>query len=395
MIQYIDGTDHRRVFSATRLFQKRLSVLPGVPAAKKEPVVHNVPLDTQQNGVYLVLRPLEMEKDHRWLVKALGKIKDMIGLRQFLALQHWGVMVDNAYYHLHIKEGNKIALSIGPLDPPTIVVPLWKTALDPEKRIQIAIEVIKAMGKYSKPEEVDIYEGVKGTEGNERLPDKLMSPEDRQKYVVTEAEGSKKGPSRRFTGEYNAIANNCINFASSWITQVAATNPDPAAAHWVITEVLRQKVLNTADDMEATAFDTSVAVVDKTVAVVDTTVVTVERTTSRAKKMATTAVTKAKGAADDAVTAAVTKADNVAAAVAKSTATAALVLKEVSETLKKIIKDPSKMQELQDLVIKLILILLGLPIPPEKVEEEAVEGGQASAVEGEKVPEVVEVVATK
>lgn len=209
----------------------------------------------------------------------------------------------------------------------------------------IAIEVIKAMGKYSKPEEVDIYEGVKGTEGNERLPDKLMSPEDRQKYAVTEAEGSKKGPSRRFTGEYNAIANNCINFASSWITQVAATNPDPAAAHWVITEVLRQKVLNTADDMEATAFDTSVAVVDKTVAVVDTTVVTVERTTSRAKKMATTAVTKAKGAADDAVTAAVTKADNVAAALAKSTATAALVLKEVSETLKKIIKDPSKMQE--------------------------------------------------
>lgn len=368
LIQYIDGTDHRRVFSATRMFQKKFSALPGMSPTKTGPDVHNVPLDTQQNGVYLVLRPLEMEKDHRWLVKQLGYIKDMVGLREFLVLQHWGVMVDNEYYHLHIKEGTtKIALSIGPLTPATIVVPLWKTAIDPKKRIEIAIEVIKAMGGYSNPEEVEIYEGSENT---------LMSPEEREKYALKEADGSKKGPFRLFTGEYNAVTNNCINFASSWITQIAATNPDAKVAHWVITEVLRQKVLNTADDMEAMAIDTSVslvdttvAAVDTTVAIVDTTIVTVEETSGKAKKMANSAVAKAKGAANNAVASAVTRVDNTTAAIAKTTATATLVLKEVSETLIKIIKDPSKMHELQDLVIKLMMILLGLPIPPEKVED--------------------------
>lgn len=210
------------------------------------------------------------------------------------------------------------------------------------------------MGGYKDQSQVNIYEGA--------LHEPMLKKE-RDRYLL-KAEKEKKTAHYFFTGDYNAITNNCINFASSWVAQIATLDPDPRNSKWVVTEVLRQKASNTADKMEAMAIDASVSAVDKaiivgdtTVAVAEATVVQVEKTSIVVKEFGNKAISKAK----DTASLAAAKADSVAAAAAskaaamadlaaKSAAIASLVLKEVSETLLKIAQDPRKIHELQDLV---------------------------------------------
>jgi hypothetical protein len=64
----------------------------------------------------------------------------------FLMLQHWGVLIGEQYYHLHINDKTqKISVSMMPFidvvkhEKCTIKVPIWRTILKHEERVGVGM----------------------------------------------------------------------------------------------------------------------------------------------------------------------------------------------------------------------------------------------------------------
>ncbi|KAJ7575379.1 hypothetical protein C8J56DRAFT_901270 [Mycena floridula] len=154
--------------------------------------------------VYIVLRPLNLTEAPQALLKGLGHIVKDFEFENYLVLQHWGVLIGERYYHLHIDdETHKISVSMVPFihehEKHTIKFPIWRTP----------VGIIKEMGSYDSETEVEI------TDEQGKL---VTSPEDRERYRM---DGSYRRPPLAalsiFKGEYNAVTNNCIHFTRHYI----------------------------------------------------------------------------------------------------------------------------------------------------------------------------------
>jgi hypothetical protein len=166
--------------------------------------------------VYVVLRPLNLTEAPQALLKGVGYIVKDFEFENYLVLQHWGVLIGERYYHLHINdETQKISVSMVPFvnvnkhQRHTIKFPIWRTRLTHDERVGVAVGIIKAMGNYSSEAEVEI------TDEEGKL---VTSTEDRERYRM---EGRyRKSPLATlgiFRGNYNALANNCIHFTMHYI----------------------------------------------------------------------------------------------------------------------------------------------------------------------------------
>ncbi|KAF7369517.1 hypothetical protein MVEN_00281500 [Mycena venus] len=166
--------------------------------------------------VYIVLRPLNLTDAPQALLKGVGHVVKDLEFENYLMFQHWGVLIGERYYHLHINDKtNKISVSMVPFvdvnkhQRHTIKIPIWRTHLAHDERVGVAVGIIKTMGNYGSEAEVEI------TDEEGKL---VTSPEDRERYRM---EGRYlKSPLAAlsiFKGEYNALANNCIHFTRHYI----------------------------------------------------------------------------------------------------------------------------------------------------------------------------------
>ncbi|KAJ6569194.1 hypothetical protein B0H19DRAFT_1134822 [Mycena capillaripes] len=166
-------------------------------------------------SVYVVLRPLNLTEAPQALLKGFGHVVKDLEWEHYLMFQHWGVLIGDRYYHLHINdETRKISVSMVPFvhvekhERHTIKFPIWRTSLRHDERVGVAVGIIKAMGNYDLEAEVDITD----EDG------KLVLPEDRERYRM---EGRyRKSPLTALTifkGEYSAVTNNCIHFTRHYI----------------------------------------------------------------------------------------------------------------------------------------------------------------------------------
>ncbi|KAJ7119635.1 hypothetical protein C8R44DRAFT_878047 [Mycena epipterygia] len=168
--------------------------------------------------VYIVLRPLKLTEAPQALLKGVGHIVKDFEFENYLMLQHWGVLIGERYYHLHINDAtNKISVSMVPFihvdkhERHTIKFPIWRTRLTHDERVGVAVGIIKAMGNYSSETEVEITD-------EEGKP--VTSPEDRERYKMNgryrklPLAGLSTGI---YNGKYNAVTNNCIHFTRHYI----------------------------------------------------------------------------------------------------------------------------------------------------------------------------------
>ncbi|KAF7295646.1 hypothetical protein MIND_01104800 [Mycena indigotica] len=173
--------------------------------AKEEP-----PLEP----VYIVLRPLKLTEAPSAYLKRLGKIVKAIEFENYLALQHWGVLIGERYYHLHIDDATKnISVSMVPFvaehERHTIKFPIWRTRLTHEQRVGVAVGIIKSMGRFKTEDEVEI------TDEKGAL---VTAPADRERYHMKGRYlSSPLAEHNIFRGKYNALANNCIHFTRHYI----------------------------------------------------------------------------------------------------------------------------------------------------------------------------------
>jgi hypothetical protein len=77
-------------------------------------------------------------------LKRLGRVVKAIEFESYLMLQHWGVLIGERYYHLHINdETQKISVSMVPFvnadkhEKLTIKFPIWRTRLRHEERVGV------------------------------------------------------------------------------------------------------------------------------------------------------------------------------------------------------------------------------------------------------------------
>ncbi|KAF9066527.1 hypothetical protein BDP27DRAFT_1330451 [Rhodocollybia butyracea] len=166
--------------------------------------------------VYIVLRPLNLTQAPQALLKGVGHIVKDFEFENYLVLQHWGVLIGDRYYHLHIDDATqKISVSMVPFirlkghEHHTIKFPIWRTSMGHDERVGIAVGIIKAMGNYSTETEVEITD-------EEGKP--VTSPEDRERYKM---DGRyRKTPLNSlslFKGKYSAVTNNCIHFTRHYV----------------------------------------------------------------------------------------------------------------------------------------------------------------------------------
>ncbi|KAJ6555184.1 hypothetical protein DFH09DRAFT_1165737 [Mycena vulgaris] len=167
-------------------------------------------------SVYIVLRPLNLTDAPHALLKGVGHVVKDLEFENYLMLQHWGVLIGERYYHLHINDKtNKISVSMVPFvhankhERHTIKFPIWRTRLAHDERVGVAVGIIKAMGNYGSETEVEI---------TDEAGELVTLPEDRERYRM---EGRyRKSPLAAlsiFKGEYNALSNNCIHFTRHYI----------------------------------------------------------------------------------------------------------------------------------------------------------------------------------
>ncbi|KAF7308183.1 hypothetical protein HMN09_00666100 [Mycena chlorophos] len=166
--------------------------------------------------VYIVLRPLALAEAPQAYLKRLGRVVKAIEFENYVALQHWGVLIGDRYYHLHIDDATQqICVSMAPFvheqhhERHTIKFPIWRTRLTHEERVGVAVGIIKAMGGYKTEEEVQIWD----EDGKLVLPDS----EERKKYHMKGRYLSSIAEYNLFRGKYNALANNCIHFTRHYI----------------------------------------------------------------------------------------------------------------------------------------------------------------------------------
>ncbi|KAF7294118.1 hypothetical protein HMN09_01140200 [Mycena chlorophos] len=166
--------------------------------------------------VYIVLRPLALAEAPKAYLRRLGRVVKAIEFENYVALQHWGVLIGERYYHLHIDDKTEqICVSMEPFvheqhhDRHTIKFPIWRTRLTHEERVGVAVGIIKAMGSYKTESEVQIYD----KEGQLVPPDS----EERKNYHMKGRYLSSLAEYNLFRGKYNALANNCIHFTRHYI----------------------------------------------------------------------------------------------------------------------------------------------------------------------------------
>jgi hypothetical protein len=96
-------------------------------------------------NVYIVLRPLNLSDAPEAVFKKLGKVVKAIEFEDFLVLQHWGVLIGDRYYHLHLDETKRLSVSLAPFHTAnisrnhTIKIPIWRTNLTHEERVGVGI----------------------------------------------------------------------------------------------------------------------------------------------------------------------------------------------------------------------------------------------------------------
>lgn len=165
--------------------------------------------------VYIVLRPLKLTEAPAALLKGIGHVVKDFEFENYLMLQHWGVLIGEHYYHLHINdETQKISVSMVPFvnvdqhERHTIKFPIWQTRLAHDERVGVAVGIIKAMGNYDSETEVEITD----EEGN-----LVTSPEDRERYKMEGRYRKSFAALGMFKGGYNPLTNNCIHFTRRYI----------------------------------------------------------------------------------------------------------------------------------------------------------------------------------
>ncbi|KAF7364006.1 hypothetical protein MSAN_01059300 [Mycena sanguinolenta] len=166
--------------------------------------------------VYIVLRPLNLSEAPQAYLKRLARVVKAIEFEKYLILQHWGVLIGERYYHLHINdETQKISVSMVPFihvdkhERHTIKVPIWRTRLTHDERVGVAVGIIKAMGNFESEADVEITD----EEGN-----LVTSPADRERYRMQGRYiSSPLAEHNLFRGKYNALSNNCIHFTRHYI----------------------------------------------------------------------------------------------------------------------------------------------------------------------------------
>ncbi|KAF9071162.1 hypothetical protein BDP27DRAFT_1419207 [Rhodocollybia butyracea] len=63
--------------------------------------------------VYIVLRPLNLTQALQALLKGVSHVVKDFEFENYLVLQHWGVLIGDQYYHLHIDDTTqKISVSM-------------------------------------------------------------------------------------------------------------------------------------------------------------------------------------------------------------------------------------------------------------------------------------------
>ncbi|KAF7324884.1 hypothetical protein MKEN_00530500 [Mycena kentingensis (nom. inval.)] len=166
--------------------------------------------------VYIVLRPLKLTEAPQAYLKRLGRVVKAIEFENYLALQHWGVLIGERYYHLHIDDATqRISVSMVPFvnaqehQRHTIKFPIWRTRLTHEERVGVAVGIIKAMGNFKTEDDVEITdEDGKAVTGSE----------DRERYHMSGRYlSSPFAENAIFRGRYNALANNCIHFTRHYV----------------------------------------------------------------------------------------------------------------------------------------------------------------------------------
>jgi hypothetical protein len=92
-----------------------------------------------------VLRPLKLADAYDKDLKKLGRLVTAIEFENYLLLQHWGVLIGDRYYHLHLDDNKKLSVSLVPFidknheSRHTIKIPIWRTNLSHEERVGIGI----------------------------------------------------------------------------------------------------------------------------------------------------------------------------------------------------------------------------------------------------------------
>ncbi|KAK7065110.1 hypothetical protein R3P38DRAFT_2827934 [Favolaschia claudopus] len=189
-------------------------------------------------AVYIVLRPLKLREAPQSYLQRLGKVVKAIEFENYLILQHWGVLIANKYYHLHIDDKTKqISVSMQPFvtahaERHTIKFPIWRTRMTHDERVGVAVGIIKTMGNIELESEVEI------TDEHGAL---VTAAEDRQRYKM---EGryfrSPIAQIRLFRGKYNALANNCIHFTRHFVFEQVLVRTDALSfggtIQWLVTK---------------------------------------------------------------------------------------------------------------------------------------------------------------
>ncbi|KAF8993971.1 hypothetical protein BDQ17DRAFT_1367549 [Cyathus striatus] len=222
----IEATKEWSQYSVTQLAQFVPSLNAGLPRLPKISLpTLSLPsfLNPTKEGfedVYIVLRPINFKHSSKEMLQRIGEVTDMAELQRYLLFQHWGVKVGDHFYHLHIVEEDRedgsgtkrqrLAVSLSEFEHVTLKVPIWQTGKSHEERVMNAISIIRAMGRFKKDDEVEVYGDHSG------LKEHILPDEEREKYRRTVANPKRFLP-MPFSGEYNAAVNNCVNFSTRYL----------------------------------------------------------------------------------------------------------------------------------------------------------------------------------
>jgi hypothetical protein len=201
-----------------------------------------------------------MEAPQAYL-KRLGRVVKAIEFENYLMLQHWGVLIGEHYYHLHINDKTqKISVSMVPFinvvkhETFTIKFPIWRTILKHDERVgvgtlfvfplsyysafadgsflRLAVGIIKTMGNFDSESDVEILD----EQGN-----LITSPEERARYTMEGRYVRTPLANSIMRGKYSALANNCIHFTRHFVFDQILTKKRElknfiSNVQWVVTK---------------------------------------------------------------------------------------------------------------------------------------------------------------
>jgi hypothetical protein len=155
-----------------------------------------------------------------------------------LVVEHWGIVVEDQYYHLRKKEeDNNLALDLTPFDKDEefLRVPLWKTKLTHEERVGIALRILESMSKAKKADAIEIFQG------DEPVSDRRYNDKKYRSYII---------PPNIKGGGYNAVFNNCQQFGTAFLNQLYIPRFGGLTNWVIVSKEMLQLWFPNADDLK-------------------------------------------------------------------------------------------------------------------------------------------------